>query len=130
MSQTSTSAVTVNYSPSVESDDTATLPTNAPGGADFTNVSNQSPTIAAGNTTAITTADDNLDERDETFDIVLSNLSNEVLPASLETTTVTIADNDPSTSASSPTKAPGTKTSSSTPSEPRTRKANWDHPQP
>ena len=96
MSQTSTSAVTVNYSPSVESDDTATLPTSAPGGADFTNVSNQSPTIAAGNTTAITTTDDNLDERDETFDIVLSNLSNEVLPASLETTTVTIADNDPS----------------------------------
>ena len=51
LSATTTADVTVPYSTSVESDDTATLSVSEPGGADFVNVSNAAITIQAGSTT-------------------------------------------------------------------------------
>ena len=53
LSTTTTVPVTVRYSTSVESGDTATLSASAPGGADFVNVSNAAITIQAGSTTGI-----------------------------------------------------------------------------
>ena len=96
LSTTTTVPVTVPYSTSVESDDTATLSASAPGGADFVNVNNAAITIQAGSMTGtipISTTDDTVDEPDETFTVTLGTPTN----ATLGTTTAakgTIADND------------------------------------
>ena len=96
LSTTTSVPVTVRYSTSVESDDTATLSASAPGGADFVNVNNAAITIQAGSTTGtipISTTNDTVDEPDETFTVTLGTPTN----GTLGTTTAakgTIADND------------------------------------
>ena len=96
LSATTTADVTVPYSTSVESDDTATLSSSAPGGADFVNVDSAAITIQAGSTTGtipISTTSDTVDESNETFTVTLGTPTN----ATSGTTTAakgTITDND------------------------------------
>ena len=96
LSATTTADVTVPYSTSVESDDTATLSSSAPGGADFANITNAEVTIQAGSTTgtiSISTTNDTVDESNETFTVTLGTPTN----ATSGTTTAakgTITDND------------------------------------
>ena len=96
LSATTTADVTVPYSTSVESGDTATLSSSAPGGADFANITNAEVTIQAGSMTGtipISTTSDTVDEPDETFTVTLGTPTN----GTLGTTTAakgTITDND------------------------------------
>ena len=87
MSQSSTESVTVQYS---TSDDTATS-------SDYTQASAQTITFAADETEktiSIATTDDSTDEEDESFQLVLSNPSQNAELASISTATGTIRDND------------------------------------
>ena len=88
--------VTVNYTVSAGSSDTATLTTSAPGGADFTAVSGQDVTISSGSNTAVinvSTNDDTTDEPDETFTVTLNSAMGADL-GSPSVATGTITDND------------------------------------
>ena len=96
LSASTTSDVTVPYTTSIETGDTATLDSAAPGGADFSAATNITLTIPANSTTAvisIPTTNDAVDEPDETFTVTLGTPTNANLgsPASA---TGTITDND------------------------------------
>ena len=87
MSQSSTDTVTVQYS---TSDDTATS-------SDYTPAAAQTLTFAAGETektVSIATTDDSADEENESFQLVLSNPSQNAELACITTATGTIIDND------------------------------------
>ena len=87
ISQSATGPVTVQYN---TSDGTATS-------SDYTPVSGQTLTFAAGETektVSIATTDDSDEEEDESFQLVLSNPSQNADLASISTATGTIRDND------------------------------------
>ena len=87
-------AVTVEYS---TSDGTATADVNATGGQDYTPVSGQTLTIAAGDTEgtiSVSTGDDTAYEDNETFTLTLSNPSQNARLGSIVTATGTIINND------------------------------------
>ena len=91
-----TGGVVVTYRVSAEAGNTATTSSTAIGGADFTAVTGQTVTIAAGSdsgTISVPTGNDSTDEEDETFTLTLTNVTNAALgsPASA---TGTITDND------------------------------------
>ena len=88
LSHPAADAVTVQYS---TADDTATA------GTDYTAATNQTLTIGAGATSAtltIATANDLVDEPDESFTVTLSNPSTNAELGSAKTATGTIEDND------------------------------------
>ena len=91
LSAASGRAVTVPYTVSSESGDTATA------GGDYTSVSSGSLQIAAGNssgTITVTVASDTVDEPDETFTVTLGTPTNAALHATATRTVVTITDDD------------------------------------
>ena len=96
LSATTTADVTVPYSTSVESGDTATLSATEPGGADFVNVNSAAITIQAGSMTGtipISTTNDTVDEPNETFTVTLGTPIN-ATPGTTTAAKGTITDND------------------------------------
>ena len=84
------SDVTVQYSTSIETGDTASAD-------DFTSVDNETLTISAGDTSGsinIATTQDDLDEDDETFTVTISNPSSNSEIGNPSQATGTIEDND------------------------------------
>ena len=105
LSAASGKQVTVPYTVSSESGDTATA------GGDYTSVSTGSLTIAAGNssgTITVTVTSDTVDEDDETFTVTLGTPTNAALGTTIRTA-VTITDDDaaPTLSISSPSVTEG-----------------------
>ena len=94
LSREAADAVTVEYS---TSDGTATADVNATGGQDYTPVSGQTLTIAAGDTEgtiSVSTVDDTAYEDNETFTLTLSNPSQNARLGSIVTATGTIINDD------------------------------------
>ena len=105
LSAASGRAVTVPYTVSSESGDTATA------GTDYTSVSTGSLSIAAGDaggTITVAVASDTLDEDDETFTVTLGTPTNAALGTTTRTVvTITDDDSEPSLSISSPSVTEG-----------------------
>ncbi len=92
-----TGGITLQFSTSVESDDTATTSPAAPGGADFTSATDTTVTIPATQTTvtfSVPTADDTTDEPDETFTVTIDNPSEGAVLGDSTSAKGTIVDND------------------------------------
>ena len=97
LSASSSTDVTVKYSTSVASDDTATQ------GTDFTSVTDETLTITAGSTSgtfSIATADDTIDDDDETFTVTLSAPFGAFIAGSASVKGTIIDDDDPSVTVS------------------------------
>ena len=92
-----TGGITLQFSTSVESDDTATTSPAAPGGADFTSATDTTVTIPATQTTvtfSVPTADDTTNEPDETFTVTIDNPSEGAVLGDSTSAKGTIVDND------------------------------------
>ena len=96
LSSGTSASVSVAWTASVGSGDTATLSASAPGGADFTTTSG-TVSFTANQTTKtfdVPTTNDTVDEPNETFTVTLSSPSNATLSTTAATAAGTITDND------------------------------------